>query len=500
MIATRGALDGRVRTVDVSDKQIRYLDNLYSKNPTAQACKETLNSQLFAGEVHVARNGVKQSLKQDFQLFLDDRFGTFGRDAIDAIRKFGFAPCVMVADSDTGERVPAVPHIGTFSATMHIANDLGRHITIEHKDGTIEPNGTRTPIEASFVFVASFPTIDGDIVSQVATLARDIVRLDTLERAAVECDVNAARPTTFLQERNKNSLFGSREQGQAAATGMSEWFSQTNNTQEMQELKKRQEDHEVAQRVARQRDVANQRNAANMAAQNDPAAKPIGTSEGNGSLASSVMLIPAGLEVAPTKNVNPAQNIDREKANLVDTICGAMGVPNSLIHPASSTYNSGGLVQRIINAEMNKQAKYLKNIFTRAYKQAFLDAPKHADTKHKRKKTKRNKASADTRSGNHQPTAADAAQHATTCYLVFPPFLEVETLLAIAAQNIFKNEYIGTLLAQGAGFFEQGETEKFIVPQELAQQTTTEHARTNVDTQTNKHNKKAIEKATKSQQ
>ena len=328
MLAARNSRQQRVQTVKLAQEQLAYLDDLYSKNPTVQACKETLNSQLFAGEVHVANEGKQKKLKHTFQLFLDERFGNFGRDAIDAIRKFGFAPCIMIEDERTGEQVPAVPAVGTFSATLHVASDLGRSLTIEHANADYEPDGSQKPIQGSWVFVVSFPTIHGEIVSPIATLARDIVRLDTLERAAVECDVNAARPTTFLQERNKNTLFGAKEQSQAAATGMSEWFATHSTTQEMRELKKREEDHETSQRVAQQRDKANQRNAASMSQPNDPAAKQIGTAEGHGSLASSVMLIPAGLEVVPNRPQNPAQNIDREKSNLVDAICGAMGVPN----------------------------------------------------------------------------------------------------------------------------------------------------------------------------
>ena len=300
---------------------------------------------------------------------------------------------------------------------------------------------------------------------------------------------------------------------------MSEWFATHSTTQEMRELKKREEDHETSQRVAQQRDKANQRNAASMSQQNDPAAKKIGTAEGHGSLASSVMLIPAGLEVVPNRPQNPAQNIDREKSNLVDAICGAMGVPNSLIHPASSTYNSGGLVQRIINAEMNKQAKYIKSLFTVAYTAAYgNDAQTRETQKIKRQKKKkkrkteqsrpqgeedadekretRTKNKNQTQTQTHQQDEKQQENGATTCYIVFPPFLEVETLLAVAAQRLFKNQYIGTLLAQGAGFFEQGQTEKFILPEEtLQQQDQAPQKKTTVDTQTHKHNQKAQARA-----
>jgi hypothetical protein len=180
-----------------------------------------------------------------------------------------------------------------------------------------------------------------------------------------------------------------------------------------------------------------------------PAATPIGRAEGAGALASSVMLVPGGLEIAAQPQPRPTQNLEREQNTLTDIICGVMGVPNSLIHPASSTYNSGGLVQRIVNAEMNRQARHVAVAFTRAYTHIYAPQPQPQRAGAKAK----------------AEAAAAAQQAPVACYLVYPPFLEVETILAIAAARIYTNEFMGALVAHGAGFYEAGTTEQFVLPE-----------------------------------
>jgi hypothetical protein len=466
-LGRRAADDGPagVQTVTVSEEDMQRANDLYLSNPIVQACKETLNAQLFAGRVHVSDGDHRLELRDDFADFLTEQFGLFGRQVVDALRTFGFAPCCIARHEDGVNRVPLVPPCGSYTVRMTTRKDFGRTLQIFAK-GHANPR----PVPNSFVYVVSYPTPRGHVVSPVATLAKHVARVDALARAAVECDVAAARPTLFMQERNKTAHIST--QAQAAATGVTEWFAAQGaaNTDEMAALQQRRRDEELARRVLAQRNLANKRNAADMAG-DGPQAKPIGTAEGAGDLAASLMLLPGGLEIAPHSSRQTNQNLEREQAILTDTICGVMGVPNSLIHPASSTYNSGGLVQRIVNAEMKIQATHIAAAFKRAYQTIYGHAADDtaAADRPQNQKQKQNPPRADADAHADAAKSPRRAQQtprrektALNCYLVFPPFLEVETLLAIANTQLFKQKYMATLIAHGAGFYERGVTEKFI--------------------------------------
>ena len=155
-------------------------------------------------------------------------------------------------------------------------------------------------------------------------------------------------------------------------------------------------------------------------------------------LKGSVLTLPNGQEYVSQQQHRPHQSLIDVTHMVEDQICAMMGVPNSLIHPASSQYNSGALVQRMINTELYRVAQQLSVLMTQVYNYIYGSSDK---------------------SKRGSKTKAETVE----IKLRHPTFADPEMLIGIAEKTeLYNNEYVAELVARAAGFWDDTQTEKFI--------------------------------------
>jgi hypothetical protein len=445
-----GMRDGAVRTWLVPEARLRAAHGIYMNDPTMQACREVLHGVLFAGDIRFSAGGAPLEVASEFLEFVKRHWISFGRDALDHLRMFGFVPYVLRACDDGVNFVPLVPPLGSYAVELSLDEDFQRGIRM------LSRMGDQGEVARSHFYVHQWPTLEGELVSPLMTLVPGMVRCDILMNAAVEADVAGARPVLLTQAQRATSGATrsngtSNQQSVAVATGVSEWFSDT--VGEMAGLRRQEQDVDTMDRLRDARAMAISFNKTAVSSQTDPLAQAMGgRSSAAGLAGAAVMTLPEGLEVANAPQSHTAQNILLHSAALVDTICGVMGVPNSLIHPASSSYNSGGLVQRMVNAELVRQADLLSSVLTQAYAGLYGGgggggAPRVDGRK---------------RRGVARHSGV-AGEHVVP-HIAFAPFMQTETIAEVVATGLFTHEYGAELMARAGGFWHDGEARQHFAP------------------------------------
>lgn len=437
--------NGSVRTLTVSQDYMKLVHDTYRSNPTIQACREVLYGVLFSGTISItSSSGQEMPIGDDFQEFLQRHWFSFGRDALDHLRMFGFVPYVLRVADDGVNYVPIVPPFGAYSVEMDTMADFRRSLAM--KSQITVP----TDVPDSDFYVHTWPNMEGVIVSPLMSLMPSLVRVETLTNAAIECDVAAARPTIVTQTQRSTAgaapSTGTQNQRQVAvSTGVAEWFNETMN--EMAGIRQQENDELLQQRVQNARAAAMYHNKLAVAAE-----QKSGQAQSDGSMRNSVLSLPAGVELARDVSSQTRQDLNSLHSNLVDSVCSVMGVPNSLIHPAHASYNTSGLVQRMVNAELVKQAALLSDVFSQVYTKMYGKGGSSYKTDGRKNRGVKRHAESAMKSGE-----IDAG---VTVRVHFPPFVDGEMLMGVSESGVFKREYVAELFARSMGVWDSGRAKK----------------------------------------
>ena len=448
-----GVYQNGVQTVPLKEDIMRQVWHLYQNNPTMQACRSVLFGVLFSGQFDIFHDGEPVELTAEFQEFLVREWLPFARDAADCLRTFGFVPYVIVDADDGVNRVPIVPPLGAYGVEYTIDESFRRRMLMRAR-----LSATTHEVADSDFFVQCWPNMQGEICSPMMALAAGIVRTDVMTAAAVECEINAARPTLITQSHreSRTSASSGGNQDRAVISGVAEWLNR--DATALSSRHKLTVDEDAMNRIHTARETAWAHNRAAMASVADPANAAMGSAHSaavpGAALKGSVLPLPEGQEYVNATQPRSGQPLVEITRLTEDQICAMMGVPNSLIHPASSQYNSGALVQRMVNTELYRLAEQLSGLMTRVYERIYGDAaPGDA--------TARAPAPAKTRKRTR--SASRAGGHAVQVKLRHPTFTDPDLIVGIAERTqLFKNEYTAELVARAAGFWDETETDRFI--------------------------------------
>jgi len=444
-----GVYQQGVQTVPLKEDIMQQVWQLYHSNPTMQACRSVLYGVLFSGSVDIFQSGNPVELTEQFHEFLVQHWLPFAQDAADCLRTFGFVPYVIVDSDDGVNKVPRVPPLGAYGVEYTIDEQFCRRMRMRAR-----LSATIHEVPNSHFFVQCWPTLGGEICSPMMALAAGIVRTDVMTAAAVECEINAARPTLITQShrQSRTSGSGNSAQDRAVVTGVAEWLNKSATA--LAQRHKLVVDEEAMERITAAREAASAYNRKSMATAADPANAVMGTAHSaavpGSALKGSVLPLPEGLEYVNATQTRTGQPLAEITRLTEDQICAMMGVPNSLIHPASSQYNSGALVQRMINTELYRLAEQLSSLLTIVYELIYGTERPLTPTA-TAKKRKRGRAPA-----RNDHTAVQVK-------LRHPTFTDPDLLVSIAERTeLFKNEYTAELVARAAGFWDDTETNRFI--------------------------------------
>lgn len=426
-----------VQTIPLREDIMHQVLQLYKNDPTMQACRAVLYGVLFSGTIEIVKNGVAEEPTEEFATFLQRYWIPFAQDAADCIRAFGFVPYVIRPAPDSVNLMPLVPPFGTYGVEYTIDTNFQRAL---HMKARLQPMLQEVP--NSHFFVVEWPTFQGEIQSAMMALAKGIVRKEVIERCAVEAELNAARPTLLTQSHKEARTSSASSTDRSILTGVSEWLNKSATA--VAQKHQFDVDENMMSRLVAQREAAQTYNRATVSDMSDPASSALGTEFQGGTpgaaLKGSVLTLPNGQEYVNQQQQRPHQSLVDVTHMVEDQICAMMGVPNSLIHPASSQYNSGALVQRMINTELYRVAQQLSVLMTQVYNHIYGGSDK-------------------SKSKRASKTASDTVE----IKLRHPTFADPEMLIGIAEKtDLYKNEYVAELVARAAGFWDETQTEKFI--------------------------------------
>lgn len=414
-----------VQTVRVREDIVNTCWQFYVRNPVMRACRNVIYGILFSGTVEIVSEEKGVVTTPEFAEYLRKHWLPFAKDVADNLRVLGYVPYCFRPDTEDGQnQIPVVPPRNTYTTEMRVHADFSQSLHLRTRLGSHE-----TILDYVEYFVQSYPNMSGELDSSMIALAPAIIRLEALTNAAVECDINAARPTMVTQSRKEVDTLKGSAATLAVSTGVAQWASESVVSQT--QARHQDEDLRMLQRLQVAREQAIEYNQKAMAEASDPASSELGMQKSRNTpgaeTKSNILNLPKGLEYVQTRPSAPHQDLQTMNNLVEDLICAEMGVPNSLIHPSHSSFDSGTLVQRVVNMELVRLAKILERVMTQAYKQLYGASDEHV-------------------------------------VLRYPTFCDPELLLNACAQvDLYDQKYVGELFARASGFWCDGITEQYIV-------------------------------------
>lgn len=466
-----------VQTVQVQEDVVSTCWQLYLRHPVMRACRGVIYGILFSGTLELVTPDEEEP-QPEFVDFMRRYWIPFARDAADSLRVTGYVPYMFKLCADgSGNYIPVVPPRDTYSTEMLVSSDFTRRMVLRSRLGA-----SRSVIDSVRYFVQAYPSMQGEIDSSLIALAPALVRLEALTNAAIECEINAARPTMVTQVRKENDTMRGNAASMAVATGISQWVA--TSAREITNADTLDADNSNLERLHYAREEAIAYNRKAMATAVDPASSHLGMggsrAQPGHELKAGVLNIPKGLEYVPTRVSAPHQDLAAMNNLVEDLICAEMGVPNSLIHPAHASFDSGTLVQRVVNMELVRLAKLLEDVMSTAYELLYTDTSDSTDSTDSTGSSDPTASSYNNHSSNSQRTNKQRV-HAfknsknrskqTRVVLRYPTFCDPEILLNACAQvDLYDQAYVGELFARAAGFWCDGVTDKFVVSTEQLEQ------------------------------
>lgn len=462
----RGSRTNKSNVVHATQIDTQLLENywsFYDNDPTIAACRRMINGILEAGEVEVVGDEGRIEVSTKFQRFIQYHYRELIGPACDSLRVCGYIPYVIRKTRDGVNYVPIVPAPNAVQTAIEMDDNFHRRLVMRSQFVT---GSNSDEIENSHYFVSTMPTLSGRPISMLVSLMTPMIRVDALQAAAVEDQLNKARPVMVTQERRGN-VNKSSDSSAAALQDLNLFLS--DGAGSVLDERVRTADEGRLRQLAEQVKAARAVNASNKNENGMHAA--IGDtrpSVDGAQLKSGFLVLPKDQELAPMPTPNTTQEVIAHRFQLQQQICSIMGVPSALMDPSGSAYKAEELVSRSVNAELARLETLLSRFFTQAY--AKIYGEKSMDGRKRRRGGNVNAMHEEgaTALGTSAEYGGNFDYEATAevrLRINYTRLVSTDALTQIIDRDVFTREYTGKLVATAMGVYDQGETERNVVTQ-----------------------------------
>jgi len=172
---------------------------ILNKKPMFHIALKLLLNTLLTGDINLSianeEDGSVYEMTREFKCIVNTHWKGFIKDAIKHLLAFGFFPYKVIKDKNSGYKVPRIPLFDTYRIVMNFEDPYDPQLRSE---SIIDEKFDK---DVKF-FVLEYPSVRGGLNSSLATLLREEMFVQRLEKMMIEMEEKKVNPDFIVEKKD----------------------------------------------------------------------------------------------------------------------------------------------------------------------------------------------------------------------------------------------------------------------------------------------------------